>query len=345
MEILRHRIYQILVGLSALILAGSAAYFSIFGLSKLFIGAALAGIILFSGLEFGKIIAVSYLHRYWSTIDWFRKTYMTFGVVILMLLTSMGIYGFLSASYQSTSTNLGMINNEIKIIENKQNMFTNQIDNLKKQVDFRDKRINQLTDLRNQQETRLDTLYKRNTWSSTKNAKNTEENIKESNKTIETLNNEITKFNSDISSLTDSLSKYDSKILELNNNEYNTDLGPLKYISQISNIPMDRVVNYLILLIIFVFDPMAIALLLAFNHISDLIFNLKNEKIEGKIEDVVEEKKSFLARSYGKLKFKPRSYGKLKFKPRSYGKLKENEPEKEDETEQKPKKKIIFRTN
>jgi len=285
MDIFRHKLFLILVGISALLLASVAAYFSVFGLVKLFIGAGIAGVILFSTLELAKIVAVSYLHRYWSLINWVRKTYMVVGVVILMAITSMGIYGFLSAAFQSTSQNLTLIENEVKTIENKKTSYIIQVENIKSQIEFREKRINQLSDIRNQQETRLDTLYQRKNW---KSARSTEINIKEANETINTLNNEITELNIKTLPLNDTLSLYDTKILTLNNNVYNTDLGPFKYISNLTNITIDKIVNYLILFIIFVFDPMSIAFLIAFNHISNILFLLRKKDDEN--EEVISEK-------------------------------------------------------
>ena len=92
-----------LVGLSALLIAGSAAFFSVFGLSKLFAGASLAVIIMAGSLEFGKLVAASFLYRYWNTINKLHKTYMTIAVVTLVLITSAGIFGFLSNAYQGAT--------------------------------------------------------------------------------------------------------------------------------------------------------------------------------------------------------------------------------------------------
>ena len=91
------------VGLSALLIAGSAAFFSVFGLSKLFAGATLSVIIMAGSLEFGKIIGASFLYRYWNNITSWLKVYMTVGVIILVGITSAGIFGFLSNAYQGAT--------------------------------------------------------------------------------------------------------------------------------------------------------------------------------------------------------------------------------------------------
>ena len=97
------KIFPNLVGLSALLIAGSAAFFSVFGLSKLFAGASLAVIIMAGSLEFGKLVAASFLYRYWKKINFLHKTYMTIAVITLVLITSAGIFGFLSNAYQGAT--------------------------------------------------------------------------------------------------------------------------------------------------------------------------------------------------------------------------------------------------
>ena len=92
-----------LVGFSALSIAGSAAFFSVFGLSKLFAGAQLAVVIMAGSLEFGKLVAASFLYRYWDQINILHRTYMTIATIILVLITSAGIFGFLSNAYQGAT--------------------------------------------------------------------------------------------------------------------------------------------------------------------------------------------------------------------------------------------------
>ena len=96
-----------LVGLSALLIAFSAAFFSVFGLSKLFAGAELSVIIMAGSLEFGKLVAASFLYRYWDKVNLFQKTYLMTAVVTLVLITSAGIFGYLSTSYGTIVCQLG----------------------------------------------------------------------------------------------------------------------------------------------------------------------------------------------------------------------------------------------
>ena len=97
------RKFSTLVGLSAFLVAGSAAYYSVFGLSKLFSGAMFAVVVMAGSLEFAKLVSASFLYRYWNKINSWLKYYMTVGVVTLVLITSAGIFGFLSNAYQGAT--------------------------------------------------------------------------------------------------------------------------------------------------------------------------------------------------------------------------------------------------
>ena len=92
-----------LLGLTALYVAGNAAFFSVFGLSKLFAGATLSVIFMASSLELAKLVTAAYLYRYWPVINRFMKTYLLVGVITLILITSAGIFGFLSNAYQGAT--------------------------------------------------------------------------------------------------------------------------------------------------------------------------------------------------------------------------------------------------
>ena len=97
------RQFSTMVGFSAMFIAGCAAFFSIFGLSKLFAGANLAVVFMASSLEVGKLVAASFLYRYWKKINITMRSYLTVGVIILVLITSAGIFGFLSNAYQGAT--------------------------------------------------------------------------------------------------------------------------------------------------------------------------------------------------------------------------------------------------
>ena len=97
------KIFPYIVLVAALSLASSAAYYSVYGISKLFSAAAISVAIMAGTLEASKLIAATYLHRYWKKINFLFKLYLTSAVLILMIITSIGIYGFLTAAYQTTA--------------------------------------------------------------------------------------------------------------------------------------------------------------------------------------------------------------------------------------------------
>ena len=99
----KFKIFPKLIGLSALLVAGSAAFFSVFGLSKLFAGATLSVVIMAGSLEFAKLISASFLYRYWKSINVLMRSYLTVAIVTLVLITSAGIFGFLSNAYQGAT--------------------------------------------------------------------------------------------------------------------------------------------------------------------------------------------------------------------------------------------------
>lgn len=249
----------------ALAVAGCAAYFSIWGLSQLFAGASTAVIIMASVLELGKIVTTTALHTYWDKLATTLKIYLTISVGVLMIITSAGIYGFLSNAYQKTANKLEIHEGEVDVLIAKKEIFDKSITENKSIIETKTKRINQLSGLRTNQENRID-----NTQGNYSKDK-VRRDIEGSNKEIQKLSLEIDELNTKNISLSDSVSKYNVQALELKaGSDVAGEVGPLKYISGLTGIPMDNVVNYMILLLIFVFDPLAIALILATNRIFQL---------------------------------------------------------------------------
>jgi hypothetical protein len=259
----------------ALIVAGCAGYFSVWGLSQLFAGASTAVIIMASGLEIGKIITTTALHRYWSKISGMLRFYLTTSVLVLMLITSAGIYGFLSNAYQKTANKLEIHEGEISVFENKKDLFKTNIDDNNKIIEQKNKRIDQLSQLRSNQESRLDAA------TNNRNRNGARSDIENSNNEIQKLYAEVDGLNQKNSSLNDSIGKYNTMVLEMKaNSDIAGEVGPLKYISELTGTPMSKVVNFLILLLIFVFDPLAVALVLMTNK----VFEIENDKEEKKPE-------------------------------------------------------------
>lgn len=245
----------------ALILAGIVGYYSVYGLSKLFAGAATAVIILGATLESVKILGTALLHTYWKKFNWWVKTYMVIGVFMLMGITSMGVYGLLTSAYKSTSDDLAGIETKVELIEQKKLNLQSSIDSKNDQVEYKTDRMTQLVELRTQQEIRLDSLVANHHW---QNANLTREEIKKANDQIEILEAEIDTLYMDITVLKDSMAGFDLDIIEIRSSSSATsELGPLMYLSELTGKPMDKIINWFMLLIIFVADPFAIILVIA----------------------------------------------------------------------------------
>ena len=123
--------FGFLMVFSTLSLAGTAAYYSVFGLSSLFAGARFEVIIMASALELAKLIVASYLHNHWKKLGWMLKTYLTLGVGILMIITSAGIYGFLTSAYQTTADQLTIVDKQVAVVEMKRNRFSESLEGYK----------------------------------------------------------------------------------------------------------------------------------------------------------------------------------------------------------------------
>jgi hypothetical protein len=257
--------FILVLSLAALSLAGTAAYFSVFGLSKLFYAAGWGITILAASLEFAKLVTVSYVYRFWSSIKKGLRGFYVFAVVFIMLLTSIGIYGFLTGAYQKSANKLEMRDSQIAIAESKKTLFINQLDRVNKSIESSSQRINTLSGLRTTQESRLNNLYNQKYVTV---AKRTEDQISGSDDQIKTLNLDITDKMKQTTSINDSIAFYDLKIINLKNSDVSNEVGPYKFVADLTGASMNKVVNIVAILIILVFDPLAIALLIGVNQLT-----------------------------------------------------------------------------
>lgn len=277
--------FSFIVALSAAFVAGCAAYYSVFGLSQLFAGASIAVIIMASSLEFSKIVAVSLLQRYWRQLSGGLKTYLSIGVFVLVCITSAGIYGFLSNAYQKTASKYEISEGQIGLLDNKKSLFQKNIADNQNIIDVKTKRVQQLNELRKNQENRIDLA------TSNANRNRARNDINSANNEIQKLNNEIDILNNKNVPLLDSVNFYATKIIEIKStSDASAEIGPLKYLSQLTGQPMDKVVNWFILLLIFVFDPLAVALVIATNKILEIEKNQNNISLESKIPSTEDTK-------------------------------------------------------
>lgn len=245
---------------AAFSLAASAAYYSVFGLSKLFASQASAVIILASTLEISKLITASYLHRYWSEITRLMRIYLTTAVIILMAITSLGIYGFLASSYQDTAYRLQNLETVVANQETKRDRFQTQLDAVTREKQAVDKNVVQLTSaLSNNQNRYVDAKGNQIVKTDAGNRKAYEKQLDISTQRLQELTKRET-------ALSDSVTAIDLKITDLQTTStVASEVGPLKYIAKITGKSMDTVVNWLIIMLILVFDPLAIILLISAN--------------------------------------------------------------------------------
>lgn len=239
--------FNFLLGLAAFLVAGSAAYFSVLGIATLFIGSYYQVIVMAGALEFGKLVATSYLYRYWNKTTWWLKTYLIIAVLTLMGVTSLGIFGYLSAAYQVNSAKFSQIDQQINIIQTQQQTLNAEIDqNLK--------RIEMLNQVRVTQELRV------------QEAGNYKLPREQAYQAIDKANEEIQTLTTRNQELQTQKINKDTEIVEFNKQISEVkDIGTFKFVAQAINLPLDKVVIIFICLLICVFDPLAVSLVLAFN--------------------------------------------------------------------------------
>ena len=274
MKNLKNKIFPFLIAFSALSVSASAAFYSVSGLSKLFAGASLEVIIMASSLEVAKLVIASLLYQYWDSINKALRVYLTIAAGVLILITSAGIYGFLSAAYQETANKEGIVTQQITALETKKALYEETRDNL-------------LADRKSNNELR-GTLSKGSTTQYTDKKGNLV--VRTNNAAIRNLEStakENEKLATKLDIVNDSIFALETQILETKvNSEAASELGPLKYLSGLTGIEMDRIINWLLLIIIFVFDPLAIALVIAANFAFSQLQPKKEYPLEEQVEDM-----------------------------------------------------------
>ncbi len=230
-----------LVGFSALIIAGCAAYFSVTGLGVLFAGASLSVMVMASSLELAKLVAATYLKQKWDEIGGFNKWYLTISVGVLMLITSAGIFGYLSNAFQAQSLKLQTVDREIAVFQTKIDQNTAQITQLNEQ----------LSELSQTQSTILE-----------KGRVNSR-----LLRSIDSKDRQTSEINKKISNLQEENAKNTEEInkIKLNNLDLEKEVGGFRFVAEAFGVEMKNVVKFFIFLIVIVFDPLAVALIIAFN--------------------------------------------------------------------------------
>jgi hypothetical protein len=250
----------ILLGLTALFVAFNAAFFSVTGLSKLFAGATNSVILMASSLELAKLISAGFLYNYWDKLSKVLRVYLTIAVGILILITSAGIYGFLTSAYQTTADQLGIMDKQTQVVQMKKNRFEEQLKSYNEEKNQLTQTISSLSSgLSNNIQTSKD--RNGNIISSSSSA-----NRNVLNSQLSDAKTQRTKVEEKIEILTDSITKLDVQIIEVQTgNSVAAEVGPLKFMAETTGSSMNSIVNWFALFIVLVFDPLAVTLVIAFN--------------------------------------------------------------------------------
>jgi hypothetical protein len=243
---------KVLVGISALIIAGCAAYFSVTGLGVLFAGASISVMVMASSLELAKLVAATYLKQKWDELEGFNKWYLTVSVGVLMLITSAGIFGYLSNAFQAQSLQLQQVDREIAVHQTKIDQNNTQITQLSTQI----------TEFNTNQGKLLD-------------------GGKVNRRLIRSIDNrdkQISKINDKISDLQTENAQETEKInqIKISNLGLEKEVGGFRFVAEAFDMELKNVVKFFIFLIVIVFDPLAVALIIAFNG----LVSIKNRKEE-----------------------------------------------------------------
>lgn len=269
---MKRKILPWIIALSAFSVSGSAAFYSVSGLGKMFAGASLQVMILAGSLEFAKLVSASLLYEYWTSINKALKYYLLLATLILIIITSAGIYGFLSSAYQETSFKVQNQDKNIELLDKNISIIKNEIISYEKQVEQKNTRLGQITGIRANLQGTQDQLI-----SQGKSTSAVRQQIKDIDSEIKRIDTEVSVYNDSISSKNSRISAIEGKKLEASSDqELAKEVGPLKYIAGLTGSTLDKVVNWYIIVLMLVFDPLAVALVLAANF----AFKRSKEEVE-----------------------------------------------------------------
>lgn len=258
---MKSKILPWIIAISALSVSVSAAFYSVSGLGKMFAGASLQVMILAGSLEFAKLVTASLLYEYWDRLNRALKYYLLCATFILILITSAGIYGFLSSAYQETSFKVENQGKNVEILDKRIEIIKKELSNYQNQVDQKSKRSVQITGIREKLQNTQDQLI-----SQSRSTSAVRQQIKDIDSEIKRIDSEISVINDSISSKNSRISNIETQKLEkLSDTDLAKEVGPLKYIANLTGKSLDQVVNWYIIVLMLVFDPLAIALVLAAN--------------------------------------------------------------------------------
>lgn len=259
MIIVKEHLFRHVVGLTALFVAFVAAFFSVMGIGMLFSGASISAMVMATALECGKIVATSFLYRYWNKTQKFLRIYLVGSVILLMGITSLGSFGWLSSAYQASASQYEQVQRQTSSLEEQRKM-------LQSEKDMSKDRLGSLTQIRNDQEKRFnDTLNNPIISRSPTQLRQLQD---QNASMIKQSDRDISDERSRYSKLTDEVMELDKKILSSKDTfDKSKDVVTFQFVADAIGWDLTKTVKWFIVVIIFVFDPLAICLLLGYNVI------------------------------------------------------------------------------
>ena len=293
--------FKKILNLSAFLLAGCAAFFSVKGIALLFSASFWSVGIMAGSLEIAKLVSASYLYRYWDNINKALRTYMLCATILLMAITSLGIFGFLSDAFQRNFSQYSLNVNKVQALKSQQTFVTSQ-------VDFNKSKLKDLIELQKTYQGSLDSAVKQDVtvtktssgglFSSGKTEKVTDSKLLDSkNKIIEgsqqninSLFNQIGIVSSELQNLEQQASKLAQDIMVLESDNTKGEIGTFKFVAEAFGMKIENAVRLFIVLIVIVFDPLAVALVIAYNSLLNKKDIIEVEKpVEKIVEKVIEK--------------------------------------------------------
>jgi len=292
--------FKYILGFSALFLAGCAAFFSIKGIALLFSASFWSVAIMAGSLELAKLVTASYLYRYWENIHKTLKNYMLGATILLMSITSLGIFGFLSDAFQRNFSQYTLNVAKINSLKSQESFFTTQIE-------FNKNKLKDLIELQKTYQSSLDSAVKQDVtttktssgglFSSGKTEKVTDQKLLDSkNKIIEGSQQNINNLFSQISTVTTDLQNLEKQasqtaqeIITLESDNTKGEIGTFKFVAEAFGMEIETAVKIFIVLIVIVFDPLAVVLVISYNNILIQRKNISDKPTEKIVEKVVEK--------------------------------------------------------
>jgi len=255
---------KILVGVSAIFVAGCAAYFSVTGLGILFAGASVSVMIMAGALELAKLVAATYLKQEWDYLKGFNKWYLAISVGTLMLITSAGIFGYLSNAFQQQNLSIQKVERDVAV-------YQTQIVKNEKEIERYTTLLTNQQNIRNSQEVNLSKQIDKE-----KSTLRVSQMIRNADREINSISKRIDELSKQNNVALDSINS-----IKNNNIKLEREVGGFRFVAEAFGVPLNDVVKFFIFIIVLVFDPLAVALIIALNS---LLMKRKEKNILEKTE-------------------------------------------------------------